>query len=165
MSSPSASIGDMVLWYSIPPLKILQPHRLFVSEQAAGPYEQHGEQDRYGDRVLVRRRQDPDAEGLEDAEDEPGAHGGHAVAQAPEDGDRESLDGEAGADVVLRVGYRRHDAARQGPDPRGEHEGKGDHVFRRDAAEGRGFAVRGAGPHLPSQHRMLEEKGEQKDDD
>ena len=51
------------------------------------------------------------------------------------------------------------------PMPGGEHEGEGDHIPCRDAAERGRIAVRGAGPHLPAEHGVLEEEVQEEHDD
>src|SRR5512143_369104 len=145
--------------------EFLEPGRLGTAEDAARAQEQDEEQ--YGDRhdLLVRGGQDPDAEGLEDPEDHPGADRGGAVAETAEDGDGEALDGQGRAAVVSDVRDRADDAPAEGADGGAEHEREGDHIARVDPAETGRVPVRRAGAHLPPREGVAEEPDQRRDGD
>ena len=61
------------------------------SQQPGRTQEQHQQQDDEGDGVLVAGRDDPDAQSLDDAEDEAAHHRAERVAQPAERRRREAL--------------------------------------------------------------------------
>src|SRR5919198_1624742 len=99
----AAAVKIATWMYRAERIGVLRPGRFPDAEESARPREQDGEQHRDRDRVLVRGGQERDAERLEHADDEARRHRGEAVPEPAQDRHREALDGEAGADVVLRV--------------------------------------------------------------